>query len=60
MSKSRLPSGKIIDGYYGVEGAMEKGWKTKQDAVFALETEYDNADGLFVVEIEDDNWVLAY
>lgn len=60
MSKSRLPNGKIIDGYYGVEGVMEKGWETKQDAEIALENEYDSADGLFVFEIEDDNWVIAY
>lgn len=60
MSKSSLPNGKIIDGYYGVEGVMEKGWETEQDAEIALENEYDNAEGLFVVEIEDDNWVIAY
>ena len=58
--KSKLPNGKIMTGYYGVEGAMELGWETESDAEEALETEYDDADGLFVVEIEPNNWVIAY
>ena len=58
--KSRLPNGKIMDGYYGVEGVMEHGWETESKAEEALESEYDDADGLFVIEIEDDNWVIAY
>ena len=58
--KSKLPNGKITSGYYGVEGAMELGWETESDAEEALETEYDDEDGLFVVEIEPNNWVIAY
>jgi hypothetical protein len=58
--KSRLPNGSIMTGYYGVDGVMEKGWETEHDAIEALKTEYDNESDLFVVEIDDDNWVLAY
>lgn len=58
--KSKLPNGKIMSGYYGVEGAMELGWETESKAEEALESEYDDEDGLFVVEIEPNNWVIAY
>lgn len=58
--KSRLPNGEMMTGYYGVDGVMEHGWKTEQEATEALNIEYDNEEGLFVVEVEHDNWVLAY
>ena len=58
--KSRLPNGQIMTGYYGVEGVMEQGWDNENDAIKVLENDYDTDEGLFVIEIEDDNWVIAY
>lgn len=58
--KSLLPNGKLITGYYGMDGVMTKGWNLQEEAEFELENYYEPDDELFVIEIEPGEWVIAY